>query len=164
MAVENKYVDAKIAAGKLADAAQVFGRPVQALVQTFEVAAADDNGSMYRIGYNLNPNLIPIDIKVFNDALTGGTDWDLGLYKSNLGAVISKDVFADGLDFSSAAAIAAPKNGLAAVDIANLERRLYEWAGHTVANKEGGYDLVLTANTVGSAAGTVTVVALFVQG
>jgi hypothetical protein len=55
-------------------------------------------------------------------------------------------------------------DGLSAVDIADLENKIYEHAGHTVNTAKQGYDIALTANTVGAAAGTITIIALFLEG
>ncbi len=168
MAIENKYVDSEVAAGKLGNPAYISGAEAQSLVFTFEVAAADDDGSIYRVGRSLNPNLIPYRFEIFNDAITGGTDYDLGLYEPLVdgvgGNVIAVDVFAATLDMSAAAGLGSPKEGLGNVDIANLQNKLYEHAGHDVNTKDPGYDIALTANTVGTAAGTITGRLDFIQG
>ncbi len=164
MAVEDKYVNTNVVAGKLANPAIMGGAQVFAFVATFEVAIADDDGSIYRIGKALQPNLIPIEITIACDAITSGTDWDVGLYKTDLGAVISANVFGDAIDLSSALTWATAKTGLISVDPANIIKKLYEHAGDDVTDYQRGYDLALTANTVGSAAGTVSVICVFIQG
>lgn len=168
MAVENKYVNSNLASDKLDTPAIVKVGDSYVGVTTFETAAADDDGSIYRLFKNLDPELIPIRIKIGNDAITSGTDWDLGLYETlsdgQGGTVVDADVFVDGADLSSANASGSLLDGLSAVDVANRAKRLYEHGGHTIKTKRQGYDLALTANTVGSAAGTVTVIALFAQG
>jgi len=168
MAVEDKYVDADLAAGKLGNPAQISGAELQATNFTFEVAAADDDGSIYRVCKSLNPNLIPIKFEINNDSITVGTDYDLGLYETSTdqgdGLVIDKDVFADGLDMSAAAANGSEKNGLGAVAIENLPRKLSEHAGDTVITKKQGYDIAFTANTVGSSDGTISGRFYFIQG
>jgi hypothetical protein len=168
MAVENKYTDAELAAGKLGNPANISGAESQAQVLTFEVAAADDDGSIYRIAKSLNPNLIITKVEINNDAITAGTDYDLGLYETitdgSTGPVIAVDVFAAALDMSAAAANGSEKNGLANVAIEDLGNKIYEHAGHTVNTKKQGYDLALTANIVGSAAGTISVRITYVQG
>jgi hypothetical protein len=55
-------------------------------------------------------------------------------------------------------------DGMDAVAIENYGRKLYEHGGHTVTTKLESYDLALTANTIGSAAGTVSVLFIFAQG
>lgn len=168
MAVENKYVDSLLAADKLQTPALVKTAGSFVSIATFEVAAADDDGSIYRLFKNLDPELIPIRIEIYNDAITLGTDYDLGLYETlsdgQGGTVVDKDIFYDGADLSSAHASGSPLDGLTTVDIANRTKRLYEHGGHTIITKKQGYDLALTANTVGSAAGTITVIVEFAQG
>lgn len=167
MAVENKYVNSDIVANKKAVAALVHGAELMCAIATFEVAAADDDGSVYRL-FNVNPHYIPVAIWVTNDAITGGTDYDLGLYKPSVngvsGAVIGKDIFADGMNLSSAHLRTAALDGLVTVDAANSTKKIYEHAGDTLSTRELSYDIALTANTVGSGAGTVTVVGYFVFG
>jgi len=164
MAVEDKYVSSNIQNDKLEAPAFLLGDKLVAMVVSFEVAVADDDGSVYRIGKGLSGSLIPIDFKIFNDAIAGATDYDLGLYKVDSGAVIDKDVFMDGADINAGNGIASPQNGLTAVDVANLTKKIFEHAGHDVTDSLQGYDLALTANTVGSAVGTITFIGLFIQG
>ncbi len=168
MAVENKYVDANLAAGKLGNPAQISGAELQAMNFSFEVAAADDDGSVYRVAKSLNPMLIPMKFEINNDAITAGTDYDVGLYETTTdraaGAVIDQDVFAAALDMSAAAANGSEKNGLGAVAIEDLPKRLFEHAGHTVNTKKQGYDIAITGVTVGTAAGTITGRFYFIQG
>lgn len=158
MAVEDKYVDADIEAGKKAPAVHSGGAEMVSIVKTFEIAAADDNGSVYRFA-TVNDSLIPYELQVHCDAITNGTDYDIGIYLPDSGAVVDKDLLTDGQSFASATEF----NGLQTVDIANRDKSLYELAGKTEANRVGAYDLAITANTVGTAAGTVTVRGLFVQ-
>ncbi len=169
MAVENKYVNSNIqgnVVNKLITALAAGTADLFLAAETFEVAAADDDGSIYRVFKSLNANLVPIWIGISCDAITGGTDWDLGLYRPDLGAVVIKDCLMDGQTLAVAAKLgpAAALSGLSNVDQANVGRRLFEHAGHTPKTKLEAYDMALTANTVGSAAGTVTIVGLFGQG
>lgn len=126
------------------------------IVTTFEVAAGDDDGSIYRLA-TLPGNAMINKVTVMCDAITGGTDYDLGLYKvlDEGGAVLDKDVFMDGQTLASASRVL---DGLQTVAIENLTKRVYEHAGHTVSTQLAAYDLALTGNTVGTAAGTVTVI------
>lgn len=168
MAVEDKYVDANVAADKLGTPALVKFGDVYASVVTFEVAANDDNGSVYRLLKNLDPELIPLSIEILNDAITSGTDFDLGFYETlsdgQGGAVVDKDELVDAVDLSSARVSGAGFDGLTAVNIANRTKMIYELLGHTISTKKSGYDLCLTGNVVGSAAGTVTIIAFFTRG
>jgi len=163
MAVENKYVTSEWAAATKAYAQNLKAQGAQVVVMstTFEVAAADDNGSIYRLFSNVPSNYVPLEIKVVNDAITGGSDWDLGVYKPELGDVVEVDILADGIDLSSSSTLIAPKNGMLSVDLANIGKKLWELVGSTILDKAPAYDIALTANTVGSGAGTVTVIATF---
>ncbi len=183
MAVENKYVSALVAAGKLENAPLVNGSKVTGMIQTEELAAGDSAGSVYRFFKGISGNLIPIDIQVWvDDALTDETDADIGLYEQSVGsingAVISANVFADSLDLIPAGGalrgaadvgdvVEANEaiDGLKSVDIADLTKKVYEHAGHTVKTSKDGYDLCLTINTgITTTGGTVTILATFLQG
>lgn len=168
MAVVDKYTDDDVEAGKLGNPAQISGAEVQAQVLTFEVDAADDDGSIYRIAKSLNPNLIIKRILINNDAIAGGSDYNLGFYETSTdrgdGAIIGTgNQLADALDMSAAAGNGSEKNGLAAVAIEDLPLRIYELAGDTINDRKQGYDIALTGITVG-AGGTITVRIEFVQG
>lgn len=162
MAVEDKYVDANIVAGKKTDAlGSQSGVPLMILKATEEIAAADDNGSVYRFFKNFPDTAVIHKIEVANDAITDGTDYDFGVYTTDSGAVVDKDLLADGVDLSSANAIGSEASLLTAIDAADLKKPLFELAGKTSANRVGSYDLCLTGNTVGTAAGTVTIAVYF---
>lgn len=166
MAVEKKYVNPKTALGKLAAASQAAGQKLITMVQTFEIAAADDDGSVYGLFKDVPSTLAPIAFEIAHDAITGGTDFDLGLYAAgDLNTVVIKDLLMDGQTLAAAAPLTAPKNGLGNVDVALIgaQKMLYELAGKTVADRPMGYDIALTANTVGSGAGTVTVISHWIN-
>jgi len=168
MAVQNKYVNADTEAEKLATAAFVHGSDPVYMVATFETAAADDDASIFRLFKNVPADLIPTKIEIACDAITSGNDWDLGFYKPTvggvLGAVIDKDKLADGIDLSSAVAFASAIDGLQTLNIDEVQERIYTLAGDTLDDHELGYDIALTANTIGSGVGTISVKAWFVQG
>lgn len=168
MAVVNKYTNADKAAGKLTNAAFSQGNQSAVAVSTFEVAAADSDGSIYRFLSSIPEDMIPVRIEVYNDAITSGTDYDLGFYEPLVdgvgGAVIDKEVLAAVLDMSSAAGQGSPKSGLNAVALEDSEKKIYELLGQSLDQRKLGYDMALTANTVGSIAGTITVKVWFVQG
>lgn len=164
MAVVDIYVNEDTENGKLAQAAKCQGNKVVTIVQSFETGATDGNGSVYRVFPDLNPCLIPVDIKIMNDATgAANSDFDLGLYCGEKGEVIDADCFYDGLNIKTANT-GTPVNGLSALDIANIGKQLFEIAGHTIANRKDTYDIALTANTAPAAVGTVTVVGTFLQG
>lgn len=166
MAVRDEYVDSTVEAGKKGNAIDLVAADVFCGIATFEVAAADDNASVFRLFKSVDPNLIPISLRLACDALTGATDWDMGLYLPDEmgGTVIDKDILADGMDISAGYSRILALDCLVSVDLANAKKRLWELAGETLNDHAPGYDICLTANTIGSGAGTVTVFAFFVQG
>lgn len=172
MAVENKYVGGDFGAdGQLLKKTPHYskGGETFTLLGKFEMDAADDDGSIYRIAKDLDSNLILVKAEIFCDAITGATDVDLGLYepKNNgtTGAVVDKDVFADGMTLAVAKPLSgAPLFGLKDVDIANITKRLWEHAGATAKTRPTSYDLALTANVAATASGTVAYCLTFVQG
>ena len=154
MAVENKWVSAAVEAGKKDNAAKVFGGKALLLSGTFEVLAADDDGSVYRLG-KLPANAIIAHIEINNDAIADATDYDLGFYKEN-GLVASADLLAAALDLSVAAPNGGEKNGFANVAIENFGKKVWELLGLTLETKEEAYNLALTANAAGTSDGTVS--------
>ena len=121
---------------------------------TVEVAAADDNGSVYRM-VRLPSNAIVNRIEVLNDAIAGATGYDVGIYKVAVdgGSAVDDDLFASSLDMTSQRLL--PLDAMfEALDISNIEKRLWELAGLS-ADPQIEYDICYTADTVGSAAGTL---------
>lgn len=166
MGVRNEYVDATIAAGSKGNAIDMLAAQAYFGVATFEVAAADDDASIFRLFKNVDPHLIPLTLRVACDALTGSTDWDMGLYAplEAGGAEIDKDILADGINLSAGYSRILALDALVTVDLANARKRIFELAGHTLSTRKNAYDICLTANTIGSGAGTVTVFGTFIQG
>lgn len=138
--------------------------PVYEAVGTVETAAADDDGSIYRMARLRSSDRIS-QILLANDAITSGTDYDVGVYRTAAdgGAVVTKDVFADGLDLSSAVAMRDVAYNDQAADISEVGMRIWERLGLTV-DPMVEYDICITANTVGSAAGTLAMVVRYCQG
>lgn len=157
MAVVNAYTDTLIDAGR-AKPLKSHGYRTITSAGSFEIAADDDDGSIYRID-RIPADAIITKIELNADTITGGTDYDLGFYDVSTsvanGAAVDKDVLLDGGDFSSGFARGSEKNGLSDVAIGNLGKKVYELLGKTVSNMKPEYDLALTANTVGTGAGTV---------
>lgn len=166
MAVRNAYIESNVAAGKKANAAFNDGQPEITMIATFETLAADDAGSIYRLFKNLPPNLIPVDIKIMCDAIAGATDIDLGFYEplEAGGAVIDKDVLMASADIAAGQARGSEENGLQSVNVADVQKNIAELCGHTLITRKAGYDLALTADSEITAAGTISVIAKFVQG
>lgn len=162
MAVEDKYVDADLEADKLGSALFTAGADATMAKAVVDIAVADDDGSIYRCFSSVPSSLVPLKIKIENDAIAGATDYDLGLYTENRGGAVDADALAATLDMSGARANTAENNdGLGAVALADGNKSLAELSGQTAGEEDPAYDLALTANTVGGAAGTITVTAWF---
>lgn len=168
MAVRNEYVDSNLAVAvdKKADSLALAACGLYVGISTFEIAAADDNASIFRLFKGIDPHLIPVSLRVACDALTGCNDVDFGFYDSLAegGLEIDKDILADGIDISAGYSRILALDALVTVDIANAKKRIFELCTHTLSTRRISYDLAMTANTIGSGAGTVTVIGLFAQG
>jgi hypothetical protein len=137
------------------------GGRVREVAGTVEVAAADDDTSVFRL-VRVPSNAKIVGIYLYNDALTSGTSYDLGLYQTaaNGGAVVDVDAYASALDLSSAR-VAPLECSFEARNIDKIQNLVWEDAGLS-ADPSRLYDIALTANTVGSAAGTISLRVLYV--
>lgn len=125
-------------------------------IGTAEVAAADSDGSTYRM-VRIPSGARITTIEYANDAITAGTVFDIGVYKTNKdgGAAVSDALFATGIDMSSAHAFTDATYQTTATNIAVVEQRLWELLSLSV-DPLIDYDIVFTGDTVGSAAGTLS--------
>lgn len=121
-----------------------------------QVAAADDDTSVYRL-CRVKSSWVPFEITVATTAITGGTDYDLGVYRistgATTGAVVDRDILMDGQTMATASTTL---NGMGIVAAGDRGKAIWELLGLT-ADPQLEYDLALTANTVGTAAGTIAV-------
>lgn len=130
---------------------------------TVEKATTDSNASVYRF-FAIRSTDVLSSLELFNDALAGATDCDVGLYlpaKAG-GGVVDADIFADGISLASASTTGSSLT-FAVTDIAKIEKRVWELLGLS-ADPFLEYDVCLTANTAGSAAGTISLRATVVGG
>lgn len=167
MAVLDTFANALTAAGKKAPPIATGGAQVLALAGRWTSAAGDDDASVVRIG-RVPANAIPLIGNLYANAITGMTDVDLGLYKPGVGgAVVDKDLLADGLDPASGEAITAPLNLLTNLGGSDPEaavgKQLWELLGLTKPARQD-YDLAFTFNTIGSGADTLSWFLLFALG
>lgn len=159
MAVEDKYADANVEANKKALPAYITGGQAFLVTSTIAIAAADDDGSVYRFA-QFPANMIPVKIELDHSSITGGTDFEIGVYNRkasiNDGAAVDIDVL---LGTTSLAVAADNVDGKGAVVIADRSKSISELIIGSVAavDQDTSYDLALTANTVGTAAGTVVI-------
>lgn len=130
--------------------------PVFTACGTVEVAAGDDDGSVFRF-VRVPSNARIISITRFNDAITTGTAYEIGLHQTaaNGGAAADADLFATAVDLSSASVVGVEQR-FEAADIINIEKRVWELLGLT-ADPQRDYDLTFTGTTVGTGAGTISV-------
>lgn len=124
---------------------------------TYSVAAADADGDIFV--------MLPVfsswsikHIMVYNDAITGGTSYDIGLYTTAATpVVVDADAYASAIDMSSARTSAPIDAAFEARNITSVNNKVHQDAG--VTNDPGvWYWLALTANTVGTAQGDITLI------
>lgn len=120
-----------------------------------EVAAADDNNSVYRFA-RVPSNAYVTGLNLSCDAITGGTDYNFGIHQTaaNGGAVVTDNLFADAVDLSTALVNSNILFKGTGPDIANGEKRLWELLGLT-SDPKREYDVTATGITVGTGAGTI---------
>lgn len=131
---------------------------------TVEIAAADCNTSVYRM-VRVHSSWLISEIKRFNDAITSGTDFDVGLYETaeNGGTVKNINCFADAVSLASASVTGTQDMFEAGADegVEDLEKKVYEYAGET-SDPNRFYDLCYTGVAVGSGAGTLSVIVRYI--
>lgn len=144
---------------------RIDGGVLREKVGTVEIAAADDANSVYRM-VRVHSSWRISEILRFNDAITSGTDYDVGVYDTaeNGGAVINVNVFADAISLASAATTSPVRDMYETggdIGVEDIEQPLWEMAG--LASDPGKYmDLCYTGVTPGSGAGTLSVLVRFV--
>jgi hypothetical protein len=139
--------------GKLGEPAKAVRSETAIASEVASVEAAHNDGDVYKL-FQVPGNAIPLFITYKNSAVTGGTDYDLGLYEVGTdGAVKDADVLDDGRSFATAASSTVWNTPFA---IGDVGKAFYELAGDTEYTGQE-YVVALTANTVGTAAGTIRV-------
>jgi len=156
MPVENKYTDAATVAGNTAEPG-ANAQEIVRMVGYATVAAADDDGSVYRVFKNVPSSFHPQRITVMCSAITGGTDYELGIYNTDLGGVVNKGLFMTGQTLATASRVI---DGMAAVSLPNIGNKatIAELFSLTPTTARSSYDIALTADTVGTAAGDIVVI------
>jgi hypothetical protein len=149
---------------KMSDKSNERGR-LKATVETIEVAAADADGDIMAIAIVRSSDVV-VDVQLLNDAITSGTDYDLGLYDTdeNGAAVVDVNAFADAVDMSSARVVWSSMGFEAGGrNIADCKKQVWELLG---LSSDPGKDYVLawTGVTIGSAAGTISTLVLILEG
>lgn len=141
------------------------GAPLYLATEAVAIAAGDDDGSVYRF-FRVRSDVVIACFEVYSDAVTDGTDFDLGVYQTaaNGGAVVEKDLFADAQSLASALLTGTRIrfHDTTNSPIQDHDMQLWECLGLS-ADPQIEYDICLTGNTVGSAAGDV-VLYMYTQG
>lgn len=134
---------------------QIAGGKVKCLRATVEQGASDSNGSTYRLA-RVHSSWLVKSVRKYHDAITGGTSYDLGLYRTEAdgGAAVDVDAYATAASLASADTAGA-ELAFEARDVANVEKKVWQDAGLS-SDPNLWYDLALTGNTVGSAGGTIS--------
>ncbi len=125
-------------------------------IATVETAAADDDGSVFRF-FRVHSSWSVLNIFLYCDTITAGTVYDCGLYQiaANGGAVLDADCYAANQTLATALTTLPIDLANHTRDIALMGQKV--WAdGSLTADSNRWYDLCLTGDTVGSAAGTIT--------
>lgn len=163
MALTDKYANTAVENGKLANAVNINGRNTFTCIQSvdFDPLNDEDVQSVYRL-FKVGANVIPVSLKVITEAITGLTI-NLGIYEED-GVAYNATAFASALSLATAKGVGSELNGLSALTVDTFGKTVYELAGHTVANKETGYDIALSLATQPSTAGKAIFIAEFVQG
>jgi hypothetical protein len=159
------FVNAELAAGKLARARQLGGVNPKVRAVTFETAAADAIADIRRL-FRVGAHEVPVRCTIMCDAIAGATDIDLGLFRPGVnGAAVDSDALMDGTNLSAGYAFSSAKDGLAALGVEERGVRTFaEIAADVVATDVIGhipsdsYDVALLYNSDISAVGTVTVI------
>lgn len=144
----------------------LMGGILREQVGTVEIAAADDNGSVYRLG-RVHSSWRISEMTLFNDAITSGATFDVGLYRTAAdgGAVVDANAYADNISLTSASLTGTQLmfEAGSAVGVEDIEQRVYQDAGETT-DPGYWYDVCATGDAVGSGAGTVSLRIRYVTG
>ena len=124
---------------------------------TVSVAAADDDTSAYYM-LPVHSSWSIKHIWVYNDAITSGTSYDVGLYTTAATpVVVDVDAYGSAIDMSSARTSAPIDAAFEARNITAVNQKVWEDAGSSTDTNRW-YWLTLYANTVGSAQGDITLI------
>lgn len=109
------------------------------------------SGDIFRVakGIPLNTKVVSVFVPAATTGITGLSDVDLGVYKSNGGAVIDKDILIDGQSFASSVSVGDINDAVGYKTLGELLslNNSQEYAG--------GVDIAFTLNATPSASGTL---------
>jgi hypothetical protein len=133
-------------------------------VATLEIAAADSNDHEYRM-CRMHSSWRISEITRFNDAITSGTDFNVGLFDiaENGGAVVNENLFADAISLASGSVTGVSEmyESGGGIGVEDIEQALWEMLGLS-SDPGKWYDLTYKGVAVGSGSGTLSVRVRFV--
>lgn len=149
------YVTHNVTSAAVASGPAVYfqGGVLVGIPFNFETVAT--NGTVHIIG-QVSPFDIYVGCEWGNDAVTAGSDYQLGLYDTTQkGAVLDADCFITQSNLQSAQVSNYADSGIAT--LANYGKMMYEILGLTRAQavNSGAYDVAWTGNVAGSGTGTL---------
>ena len=144
------------------------------------IAAADNDGSVYRF-FRVHSSHSIKSLQVYTSGVLAGTDYDLGLKHTaanGSGTIAANitDLYADGLNVATAVPsvphVLATTPYLegrfsdAVTQVAKVNNQVWNDIGTATyaSDPQLEFDVALTANTVGTAAGTIALVMLYTAG
>lgn len=149
------------------------GSRVRVRSGTVAVAAGDDDGSVYRFVRVQSTDKL-LSIHCVHDTVLAGTGYECGLYDTaaNGGAAVDIDCYQG--EFTMVGAVPAVPHVLATAayhellwgavhGVEDIEQRVWADAGLS-ADSKTSYDICLTAGTVGTAAGDISMIVYYVDG
>lgn len=152
------------AAVQTQSATYLSGAKKYGFVGNAAIAAADDDGSVMRIG-RVHSSWRITSVKIYNDAITGGS-WALTLYRTAAdgGAAVGAGLYNPTIAGVATASLTGAEVSYSANRaITKIGQTVWEDAGLT-SDPGRWYDLGLTCTTAGTAAGNVGWEVEFYQG
>ena len=136
----------------------LMGGVLREQVATVEVAAADCDNSVYRL-FRVHSSWRLSELTYFSDTLTSATSASFGFYQTaeNGGALVNINPLADAVNIATASLVGVQMLWEAGSDngVEDIETRVWQMLALT-ADSARFYDLCMTINSVGAAAGTLS--------
>tara|TARA_R110002167_G_scaffold133275_5_gene318277 strand:+ start:321 stop:812 length:492 start_codon:yes stop_codon:yes gene_type:complete len=159
--IKSELVSNYEATPRLHTAAHLSGARLRRIVATVEKTSDDGNGSKVFLcpvwsGWSIQ------SVRLLNDALTGATAVDLGLYRTDGATAVDAAVYASAINLTSASVVGV-EQAFEARDIDQVGSRIWQDLGLS-ADPNSWYYLALTGTTFGTAAGTISAIVEYVDG
>lgn len=134
---------------------------IKMISATIDVASGDNDGEIFHM-MPVRSNWSIKHIWVYNDGITSGTDYDIGLYTTAATPVeVDKDCYADGISMASARTSAPIDAAYSTRNITAVNNKVHT-DGSVTTDPSVWYWLSITANTIGSADGDITLIVEYV--